>query len=253
MARFEGTGTLSARAVPRDGLVGPAARAAGPGARRAHGLPGRAIRCSPGSGRDRRGGRRARARLRALARDRALAGLRPRAALGRWPEGATRAEAAALARRTASRSRSSRAGAARSATWRSRTATAASPTTRSSTRRSTTGSAWRSRPARPADLRLPALQQELQPLLLRARPVGHVHPQTCSPRALQAGPPHDRLPAGPTPRLPDRFRGLPRARAGRSAPAGCRACAEVCPTERDRRSSGLRRSTSAAASSAATA
>ena len=62
--------------------------------------------------------------------------------------------------------------------WRGEICHVASPTqraasraTRSSTRRSTTGSGWRYALRGPADLRLPALQQELQPLLLRARPV----------------------------------------------------------------------------------
>lgn len=39
-----------------------------------------------------------------------------------------------------------------------------------------------------------------------------------------------RWPDGPAPQLPDRFRGLPAIDASR-CPDGCRACAEVCPTE----------------------
>lgn len=39
-----------------------------------------------------------------------------------------------------------------------------------------------------------------------------------------------RWPDGPAPQLPDRFRGLPTVDASR-CPAGCRDCAEVCPTE----------------------
>ena len=81
--------------------------------------------------------------------------------------------------------------------------------------------------ARPADLRLPALQQELQPLLLRARPVMRVHPAGTPPAQ---GHRTVAYPDGPA-RLPG---SLPRP-AGRSTPGalpgGCRACADACPTE----------------------
>ena len=107
--------------------------------------------------------------------------------------------------------------------------------------------------ARPADLRLPAVQQELQPVVLRTRPVRRDVMLQVFACPSAAGPPHDRLPGAEPPPLPDRFRGLPVVDASK-CPDGCRACAEACPTDaitdRRRRACG---STWAAACSAPTA
>ena len=96
--------------------------------------------------------------------------------------------------------------------------------------------------ARPADLRFPALQQELQPLLLRTRPVSAADREACSndrlirarfrqghrtialPRRPAAGA------AGPLPRPPvDRRREVP-ATAAAPAPRPARPARSICAT-----------------------
>ncbi len=82
--------------------------------------------------------------------------------------------------RTAWPSRWSRGGAARSATWPSPARTGASSATRSWIRPSTTGCGLAVALRDQADLRFPAVQQELQPLLLRPRPVAEAdHARRC--------------------------------------------------------------------------
>ena len=144
----------------------------------------------------------------------------------------SQARAPGAARREHRWCRSSRAGEARSATSRSPTRTGGSAATRSSIRRSTTGSGLAMALRGPADLRLPAVQQELQPVLLRARPVGVADAGAIlielgrSARAIA----RCRIPTAPPPELPERFRGRPEIDAGQ-CPDGCRACAEACPTQ----------------------
>ena len=74
-----------------------------------------------------------------------------------------------------------------------------------------------------ADLRLPALQQELQPLVRGARPVIDI-----LKFRLGYGRQTVAFPDGP-PKFPERFRGRPVVDPTRCAD-GCAACAETCPT-----------------------
>ena len=171
MARFEDTGPRRrARWPRRSASSGPAARACGLARDVRHDHPSGIFRFAHIPVSHLEHGRRLRARLRALARDPALDRLRARAA-PQPAAGATCAARSAPSRRTTSPSRSSRAGAARSAT--SRMTDESRPLRALQGRRSVVPQLDRPRAgaARPADLRLPALQQELQPLLLRARPV----------------------------------------------------------------------------------
>ena len=93
-------------------------------------------------------------------------------------------------------------------------------------------------PARRADLRFPAVQQELQPLLLRARPVerdGTIDDPRRLLRPLAPGPPHHalsrRAAAGPARAL----RGPPDRSTRAPAQPAAAACAEACPDGRHSR------------------
>ena len=123
--------------------------------------------------------------------------------------------------------------------------TAASRATRSSTLLPRLDGAP-ARDARRADLRLPALQQELQPLLLRTRPVtGLLRTR------LRLGHQTIAYPEGPA-RFPERFRGRPAIHPGalrRAAAAPARTSARPRPSRGPPRASS--RSTPAPASSAA--
>ncbi len=223
----------SPRACRELGLVGPAARACGLPRDVRHDLPAGHLPLRPDPGLH-RGHRRRAARAPACAgcEIAALAGLRSRAAAPRSPRAPRGRRSAPLAPDSARRVAWSRAGAARSATWPSRTATAASP------RYKVVDPSFHNwlrpgdGPARPADLRLPAVQQELQPVVLRARSVDGSRCSTSLTARGCAGPPHDRLSRRHAPALPDRFRGLPVLDAA-SAPRAAGACAEACPTQAD--------------------
>ena len=87
--------------------------------------------------------------------------------------------------------------------------------------------------ARPADLRFPAVQQELQPLVLRPRPLNSAEGQSMFSiirERLRQGHRTIAYPAGEPPSLPDRFRGLPVLDESK-CPDGCQACVEACPTD----------------------
>ena len=84
--------------------------------------------------------------------------------------------------------------------------------------------------ARPADLRLPAVQQELQPVVLRPRPVRRNAMLQVFAGPPEAGPPDDRLPGAARRRCPTASAAC-RSWTRRKCPDGCRACAEACPTD----------------------
>ena len=82
-------------------------------------------------------------------------------------------------------------------------------------------------PAQPADFRLPFVQQEFQPFLLRSRFVRTIMLQVTLAR-LNQGHRTIAYPAQP-PALPERFRGLPIIDRTHCRD-GCRQCADACPT-----------------------
>ena len=169
-ARFEGTGAVS----PEDCLRPGAGRPGGAGlrrrVRRAPRLPGRHLPLRPGAGLDLGDRRRLRPRLRALAGDPAVGGVHPRASCRRFPDGPIRADVGPLkpdhlvviARRRLAR-RDLSCGPDR---W-------PGPLRPLQDRRSVVPQldGPGDGAARPADFRLPAVQQELQPVVLRTRPV----------------------------------------------------------------------------------
>ena len=206
----------------------------------------------------------ARAYVRWLEIQRSVAFIREQ--LQALPGGRRRGAARAARARQPRRRPRSKAGAARSATWRM--TDAHGPLRALQGRRPLVPQLDRPglRPARPADLRLPALQQELQPVLLRARPVSGARnamlDDHCSPACSRATA-RSAYPDGPPPALPDRFRGRPvarrrqvpgrlprlRRRPARPAPSPstggrraidlgrclfCTDCADACPERRDR-------------------
>ena len=84
-----------------------------------------------------------------------------------------------------------------------------------------------------ADLGLPDLQQELQPVVLRLRPLARSPPcssSTPSSIACKRGCETMAYPEGPAPALPDRHGGALRVDAAKCA-EGCTACVPVCPTQ----------------------
>ena len=170
MARFEGRGTVSAATAAADRPGGPGRPRLRARARRPPRLPLRHLPLRPHPGLHLAHGRRLRPGLRALAGDPALARVRPRAAAaparGRDPRGRSGApppDALVVSLVEG---------------WRGEichvaVTDAAGRFARLQGRRPVVPQLVRpgAGPARPADLRFPAVQQELQPVLLRARSV----------------------------------------------------------------------------------
>ncbi len=225
--RTDGTGVVTRELCNELGLVGPAARACGVSrdVRRDHATGVfRFVHVPTVTGET--GDVFARAWVRLMESERSAEFVAKQ--LRSLPGGPVAGPLRAAALRAGSSSRSWRAGAARSRTWPPPATTAASPATRSKdpSFHNWMGLAMAMRGEQVS--RLPALQQELQPLLLRARPVIDDLVRIVRFRA-GFGRQTVAYPEGPA-RFPERFRGRPALDPAR-CPDGCRACADACPTE----------------------